>query len=251
MWFGVVSLFPDIVQQYMRYGIIAKAHKNNIINTAYFNPRDYTHDKYHKVDDQPYGGGPGMLMKFKPLADAIEDALVNAPAKPKIIYLAPHGKQFNHQAAISLSSLDSIICISGRYEGIDERIVDKYVDDIYSIGDYVLSGGELGTMVMIDAITRLQPNALGDNDSAVQDSFANGLLDYPHYTRPQEIMDMKVPKVLVNGNHKCILRWRLKQSLGRTWLLRPDLLEDKSLNESEIQLLNEYINEIKLAENSS
>jgi tRNA (guanine37-N1)-methyltransferase len=204
-----------------------------------WNPRDYTHDVHRTVDDRPYGGGPGMVMMVEPLMAAIEAAKEAAP-QSKVLYLSPQGKRFDQSAAQQLAKGDGMILIAGRYEGIDERLIDAFVDEEWSIGDFVLSGGELPAMVMMDSIIRLLPGALGHADSAEQDSFTDGLLDCPHYTRPEEILGRTVPEVLKSGNHELIRQWRLKQALGRTWLRRPDLLEGRELSGEEQKLLDEF-----------
>ncbi|MGH8402880.1 MAG: tRNA (guanosine(37)-N1)-methyltransferase TrmD [Gammaproteobacteria bacterium] len=208
-----------------------------------WNPRDYTTDKHRTVDDRPFGGGPGMVMKVEPLRAAIHAAQKAAGRKAPVMYLTPQGKRFEQRDARRLAAMDALVLVAGRYEGVDERVIETEVDEELSIGDYVLSGGELPALVVIDALARLLPGALGDEDSAVQDSFMNGLLDYPHYTRPEEIDGSCVPDVLMNGDHAAIRRWRVKQALGRTWLRRPELLEKLELNADERELLNEFIRE--------
>ncbi len=239
MRFDVVTLFPEMVESVADVGVLGRAIKNGQIQLNSWNPRDYTQDKHRTVDDRPYGGGPGMLMKVEPLKAAIEDAKQSA-ADHKVIYMSPQGKPVTQQAVQQLADEPGLILIAGRYEGIDERIIDAYVDEEWSIGDYVLSGGELPALVLIDAVARMIPGVLGDENSAQQDSFMQGLLDCPHYTRPEEIDGQTVPDVLLSGHHRDIERWRLQQSLGRTWLRRPDLLAALNLNDEQKQLLDDF-----------
>ncbi len=202
-----------------------------------FNPRDFTHDRHRTVDDRPYGGGPGMLMMVKPLTDAIQAAKKVGGEKSKVIYLSPQGKPLDQAGAQRLANIDRTILICGRYEGIDERVIESHVDEEVSIGDYVLSGGELPAMVLMDAVARLVPGVLGHKASAVEDSFTDGLLDCPHYTRPEILDGQKVPDVLLSGDHEKIRQWRLMQSLGRTWQRRPELLNHLALTEEQQRLL--------------
>jgi tRNA (guanine37-N1)-methyltransferase len=238
MRFDVISLFPDMFDA-LRTGVTGRAIEQGLAHMVLWNPRDYTHDVHRTVDDRPYGGGPGMVMMVEPLMAAIEAAKEAAP-QSKVLYLSPQGKRFDQSAAQQLAKGDGMILIAGRYEGIDERLIDAFVDEEWSIGDFVLSGGELPAMVMMDSIIRLLPGALGHADSAEQDSFTDGLLDCPHYTRPEEILGRTVPEVLKSGNHELIRQWRLKQALGRTWLRRPDLLEGRELSGEEQKLLDEF-----------
>ena len=242
MWFGVITLFPEMFS-ILQHGITGRALKNELIKVACWNPRDYTHNKHRSVDDRPYGGGPGMIMMAQPLQEAITAARKAAPVKPKVVHLSPQGKLFNQKAASDLMAEKSLILLAGRYEGIDERLLQLEVDEEWSMGDYVLSGGELAAMTMIDVITRLLPGALGHEESAALDSLSTGLLKYPQYTRPESYQGLEVPKVLLGGNHKDIERWRLKQSLGKTWLKRPDLLEKMNLDNYQQMLLLEFIQE--------
>ena len=245
----LISLFPELIQQAISFGVLGRAIKQQLLRLKCFNPRDYTEDKHRTVDDRPYGGGPGMLMKVEPLYKAIMAAKEEAGDKVKVVYLSPQGQQVNQQLLVDTAATgNDLILIAGRYEGIDERIIELLVDEEWSIGDYVISGGEFAALVVVDAITRLIPGVLGDDDSALQDSFMQGLLDYPHYTRPEEINDQTVPQVLLSGDHKAICRWRLKQALGRTWLRRPDLLDaikkDASRwDEEKAELLAEFKDE--------
>ena len=225
-----ITLFPELIQQATAFGVLGRAIKQQQLTLQCFNPRDYTEDKHRTVDDRPYGGGPGMLMKVEPLLKAImaaQDAAKRAAGNvAKVVYLSPQGKQLNQQLVVNTAAKEeNLILIAGRYEGIDERLIESLVDEEWSIGDYVLSGGEFAALVVVDAITRLIPGVLGDDESAIQDSFMQGLLDNPHYTRPETINGQTVPEVLLSGDHQAIKRWRLKQALGRTWLRRPDLLD--------------------------
>jgi len=223
------------------YGITSRAVKQELIQLQCFNPRSNTEDRHQTVDDRPFGGGPGMVMKIKPLEGALGDARQAAGGPAKVIYLSPQGRKLTQAAVKELANEERLILIAGRYEGIDERFIEEHVDEEWSVGDYVLSGGELPAMVLIDAVTRLLPGALGHVDSAEEDSFTDGLLDCPHYTRPEVYADKRVPEVLLSGNHEHIRRWRLQQSLGRTWERRADLLDCRSLSGEEKKLLEEYI----------
>lgn len=243
MWTGVVTLFPEMFDALTEHGVTGRAVKRGQLSLEFSNPRDFTYDRHRTVDDRPFGGGPGMLMKVEPLLEAISAIQQKAPSTPRVIYLSPQGQPLTQQRAKELAQLDSLVLLCGRYEGIDERIVEMCVDEEISIGDYVLSGGELGAMVLLDAITRLIPGVLGHADSAAEDSFSEGWLDCPHYTRPEEFAGQRVPEVLLSGNHALIRRWRLKQSLGRTWLRRPELLAELSLDKEQQQLLAEFIRE--------
>ena len=246
----VISIFPEMFKAISDYGVISRAIKQEVLSLTLHNPRDYADDKHSKVDDRPYGGGPGMVMMPEPMVKAINaakaEALEATNKAPKVIYLSPQGKQFDHQAAEQLARESSLVLLAGRYEGIDQRVIDECVDEEWSIGDYVLSGGELPAMVMIDAIARLLPDSLGNKESAEQDSFVQGLLDCPHYTRPETFFfehdekGHKVPDVLLSGDHQAIEKWRLQQALGRTWLFRPDLLEKIDLTDAQQQLLIEF-----------
>jgi tRNA (guanine37-N1)-methyltransferase len=242
MRIDVVTLFPEMVRECAGYGIQGRAIKQGLLGLETWNPRDYSEDRHGAVDDRPYGGGPGMVMQVQPLRAAIHAARSAGVVAP-VIYLSPQGRRFDQQKALELAGLERLILVAGRYEGIDERIIDTEVDEELSIGDYVLSGGELPVLVVMDAVTRLLPGALGDEDSAQNDSFMDVLLEYPHYTRPEEIDGQRVPDVLLGGNHSLIDRWRRKQALGRTWQRRPDLLEALQLDAEQQELLNEFINE--------
>lgn len=240
---AVVTLFPEMFSV-LNYGIVGRAIDRGILELDFCNPRDFTSDPHRTVDDRPYGGGPGMVMKVEPLLAAINSCKEKAGNDASVICMSPQGKKVSQKDLVDLA-LDNknLIFVSGRYEGIDERIYDLAIDQEWSIGDYVLSGGELAVMVVIDALTRLLPNALGHQGSAKQDSFIDGLLDCPHYTRPENINGHTVPEVLLSGDHKEISKWRLKQQLGRTLLRRPDLLKDKILSNDEENLLTEFIKE--------
>lgn len=241
MRFDVVTLFPDMVKAASSYGVTGKAIDNGIVRLSTWNPRDYTHDNHRTVDDRPYGGGPGMVMKYQPLFDAVSAAKNNGVSdKAKVVYLSPQGRLITQELLIEAAASSQLILVSGRYEGIDERFINKVCDEEWSLGDYVISGGELAALIVIDGVTRLLPGVLGDEDSARQDSHMDGLLDYPHFTRPENIEDDAVPEVLLSGNHAKIERWRTKQALGRTWQRRPDLLEKKQLSALQKQLLEEY-----------
>jgi tRNA (guanine37-N1)-methyltransferase len=246
MRFAVVTLFPEMLDAVRCYGVTGRAVTRGLIEIACFNPRDYTEDRHQTVDDRPYGGGPGMVMRIEPLERALVEAhtwLQGCGVNPdaiRVIYLSPQGTKLDQKGVSTLGHCENLVLIAGRYEGIDERFIETEVDEEWSIGDYVLSGGELPAMVLIDALTRQRPGVLGDADSAQQDSFMEGLLDCPHYTRPEEYQGRKVPGVLLSGDHQKIERWRLKQSLGRTWERRPDLLEQLPLDSSRAALLEAY-----------
>jgi tRNA (guanine37-N1)-methyltransferase len=240
LWVGVISLFPEMFDAITQQGVTGRAVKNGLIEFNSWNPRDYATDKHRTVDDRPYGGGPGMLMMVNPLKQAILDAKAAAGENAKVIYMSPQGRKLDQQGAAELAASEKLILVAGRYEGIDERIIESYVDEEWSIGDFILSGGELPAMTLIDAVARLVPGVLGHNQSAEQDSFSDGLLDCPHYTRPETLDGKQVPAVLLSGNHKEIAKWRLKQSLGRTWLRRPDLLRNLALTEEQAMLLAEF-----------
>ncbi|MFW0097086.1 MAG: tRNA (guanosine(37)-N1)-methyltransferase TrmD [Coxiella endosymbiont of Haemaphysalis qinghaiensis] len=240
---GVITLFPKMFEA-LKYGVIGRALKNNLLILHFWNPRDYTTDIHHTVDDRPYGGGPGMVMKFEPLSATIKAAKKKLGENTAVVYLSPQGQLLTHEV-MKQKAQDSkpIILLAGRYEGIDERLIEAEVNEEWSIGDYIVSGGELPAMLLIDALTRFLPGALGHEDSASQDSFTSGLLDCPQYTRPEKIANWSVPKVLLSGNHGAIARWRLKQALGRAWQRRQDLIKRRTLSENEQRLLDEFIEE--------
>ena len=240
MRIDVVTLFPELVHALTEYGIPRRAAERGLLQLETWNPRDFTRDRHRSVDDRPYGGGPGMVMLVEPLQAAIRAARAAGETAP-VIYLSPQGRRLDQAGVRELAQRPRLILIAGRYEGIDERLIEAEVDEEWSIGDYVLSGGELAAMVLVDALTRLLPGALGDADSAGQDSFTECLLDYPHYTRPEEVAGRRVPEVLLGGNHAEIERWRRQQALGRTYERRPDLLEGLALDEEQQALLAEYL----------
>ena len=241
---GIITLFPEMFTAVSDYGVTGRAIRDGLVEVSYWNPRDYTEDKHRTVDDRPYGGGPGMLMKTGPLEQAVGAAKAAMPGA-KVIYLTPQGRVLDQAAINRLAGEEALILLCGRYEGIDERVIETQVDEEWSLGDYVLSGGELAAMACLDAIIRLQPGALGSDESAGQDSFMQGLLDCPHYTRPEHYAGKSVPGVLLSGDHEAIRRWRLKQSLGRTWQRRPELLEQLDLTKEQQELLNEFIEEVE------
>jgi len=239
MKIDVVSLFPPMFEAVTGYGVTGRAIEKGLLELRVWNPRDFTTDPYRRVDERPYGGGPGMVMLAGPLKLALGAARATNP-QAKVLYLSPQGQRLDQAGVKELSERAGMILLAGRYEGVDERLIEAEVDEEWSIGDYVLSGGELAAMVIVDAIARQLPGVLGHEDSAAEDSFANGLLDCPHYTRPEEFEGRRVPEVLLSGNHAEIRRWRLKQALGRTWERRPDLLEKIGLDTGQQQLLDEY-----------
>ena len=241
---GVITLFPEMLSALTEYGVSGRAVKNDLLQVLTFNPREFTKDVHRTVDDRPYGGGPGMVMMLEPLRDAIEMARKEI-ADARVIYLSPQGKRLDQKAVVNLANEKNLILLSGRYEGIDERIINTEVDEEWSIGDYVVSGGELPAMVLIDAMVRTVPGVLGHEDSASEDSFFNGILDYPHYTRPEKVAGLAVPEILLGGNHAEIGCWRMKQALGRTWQRRPDLLDNMQLDDEQQALLDEFIREQK------
>lgn len=245
MHFDVVSLFPEMVSGAAGYGVTGKAIEKGLVGLSVWNPRDYAHDRHKTVDDRPYGGGPGMVMKYQPLLDAVNDAKRSQQLDgAKVVYLSPQGRLITQALLQDASTSRRLILIAGRYEGIDERFIEHACDDEWSLGDYVISGGELAALIVIDAISRLIPGVLGDEESAKQDSHADGLLDCPHYTRPERSELGNVPEVLLGGNHAAIRRWRMKQALGRTWVRRPDLLEKRELSAEQDALLKEFRNEV-------
>ncbi|ABK39410.1 tRNA (guanine-N(1)-)-methyltransferase [Aeromonas hydrophila] len=245
MWIGVISLFPEMFRAITEHGVTGRAVKSGLLQIECWNPRDFTHDKHRTVDDRPYGGGPGMLMMVQPLRDAIHAAKQAAGDGAKVIYLSPQGRKLTQAGVTELATNQKLILVAGRYEGIDERVIQTEVDEEWSIGDYVLSGGELPAMTLIDAVSRLVPGVLGDQASAEQDSFTDGLLDHPHYTRPELLDGLAVPEALTSGNHEVIRRWRLKQSLGRTWQRRPELINNLALTDEQESLLAEYVREVR------
>jgi len=246
MWFGVITLFPEMFLALTSHGMTGRAVNQGLIQLETWNPRDFTQDNYRRVDERPYGGGPGMVMLIEPLAKAIEAARQRAAAlgfDAPVIYLSPQGQRFDEAATLKLGQHQGLIFLCGRYEGVDERLIQRYVDAEWSVGDYVLSGGELPAMIMIDAISRRIEGVLGDNQSAQQDSFVSGLLDCPHYTRPEVYEGDAVPSVLLSGNHAKIQQWRLQESLKRTLARRPDLLASAPLSAEQRRLLAQLKNE--------
>lgn len=237
---GVVTLFPEMLKSITDFGVVGRATRQGLLQVTGYNPRDFTQDKHRTVDDRPYGGGPGMLMKVQPLRDAISQAKTEL-GQPRVIYLSPQGRRLDQAGVVELAKLESLVLVAGRYEGIDERLIGTDIDEEWSLGDFVLSGGELAAMTFIDAVARLLPGVLGHAESALEDSFAQGLLDCPHYTRPEMVAGMPVPKVLLSGDHAAIARWRMQQQLGRTWQRRPDLLEQMTLTQEQEQSLAEFI----------
>lgn len=239
MRIDVISIFPQMFEAISSYGVTSRAVHEGIVALRVWNPRDYARGNYRRVDDRPFGGGPGMVMKPEPLAQAIRAARAAQP-QARVSYLSPQGRPLDHTGVVRLAARTGLILLCGRYEGVDERLLAAEVDEEWSLGDYVLSGGELAAMALIDAVARQLPGTLGDEDSAQQDSFVAGLLDCPHYTRPEEYDGLQVPEVLLSGDHEKIRRWRLKQQLGRTWLRRPDLLAKLELTAEQKQLLEEF-----------
>jgi len=238
--FDVITLFPDMVQDACSQGVTGRAADRGLVSLQCWNPRDVTEDVHRTVDDRPYGGGPGMVMMAEPLDRTLSQVRKVAPDS-KLVYLSPQGKPITQ--ALLRDQQQNLILLCGRYEGIDERFIEAQVEEEWSLGDFVLSGGEVAAIAVMDALTRLIPGTLGHEQSAEQDSFTDELLDCPHYTRPEKWQERAVPDVLMGGHHEKIERWRLKQSLGRTWQRRPDLLESRGLNDEERKLLNEFIDE--------
>ena len=243
MQIAVVSLFPEMVGQVAEYGVVGRAKERELLSLHCENPRDYATDTHRTVDDRPYGGGPGMVLKYEPTAKAIHAAKEALPAGCPVVCLSPQGRVFDQAAAKRYSGLQGMILLAGRYEGIDERLIDREVDEELSLGDFVLSGGEIAAMAVIDAVARLLPGVLGDEESALQDSFMQGLLDHPHYTRPESIDGQSVPAVLLSGDHARIARWRYKQALGRSYLRRPDMVRELELSNDQQKLLDEFLKE--------
>jgi len=239
VFIGIITLFPEMFKAITEFGVTGRAVKHNLLQVRCYNPRDFTHDKHKTVDDRPYGGGPGMLMMVQPLRDAIHSAKADAGEGVKVIYLSPQGRKLEQAGVKELSLNSKMILVCGRYEGIDERLIQSEIDEEWSVGDYVLTGGELPAMTLIDAVARFIPGVLGKQESAQEDSFADGLLDCPHYTRPEVLDGLTVPPVLMSGNHAEIRKWRLKQSLERTWLRRPELLESLALTDEQRKLLQQ------------
>lgn len=244
MRFDIVTLFPAEIEAAARIGVTGRALEQGKVALRTWNPRDYSRDRHRTVDDRPYGGGPGMVMSVEPLRTAIRTALADGTAPAIVVYLSPQGKRLTQDGVARYAKMPRLVLVAGRYEGVDERLIEEMIDEECSIGDYVLSGGELPALVLFDAIVRLIPGVLGHAESAEQDSYMSGLLDCPHYTRPETVDGLSVPDILQSGNHEAIRRWRLKQSLGRTWLRRPDLLEQRELDPEQQVLLNEFKKEM-------
>jgi tRNA (guanine37-N1)-methyltransferase len=247
--FDVVTLFPSMFEAVTGWGVTGRARERGLYELVAWNPREFAGNPYRTVDDRPYGGGPGMVLMPAPLEKAIIAARQRQKStgvqRPHVVYLSPQGRLLDHAQVAKYAIEQGLVLLAGRYEGVDERVIRHCVDDEISIGDYVLSGGELAAMVLIDSVVRQLPGALGDADSAAEDSFVNGLLDCPHYTRPEVFEGITVPQVLLSGNHAAIGRWRLKQALGRTWQRRPDLLARRQLTAEERALLDEYTKEVQ------
>ncbi|UCG73569.1 MAG: tRNA (guanosine(37)-N1)-methyltransferase TrmD [Chromatiales bacterium] len=237
----VVTLFPDMVAAGTGFGVCGRAIQRGLVRLGTVNPRDYTDDVHRTVDDRPYGGGPGMVLKAEPFQAAIAAARERVPAGSPVVFLTPQGRRFEQSVAKALAALPGLVLVAGRYEGFDERLIQAEADDEISLGDFVLSGGEVAAAAIVDAVVRLLPGALGDEQSAEQDSFSDGLLDCPHYTRPERLGELQVPEVLTAGNHEAIRRWRLQQALVRTSERRPDLLAKRELTAEEQDLLDEYL----------
>lgn len=240
MHIAVVTLFPQMIREALAIGVVGRALERGIFRVECFDPRDYTADPHRSVDDRPFGGGPGMVLKVEPMRSAVRDAMRALPAGSRRVYLGADGRRFEQHMAREACGWPGLILVAGRYEGIDERFIEQEIDEQWSIGDYVLSGGELPALVVIDAMARLMPGTLGSSESALQESFSDGLVDWPHYTRPHVLDGREVPAVLASGNHAAIHRWRLQQALGRTWLRRPELLERRGLSAEEQELLEEF-----------
>ena len=242
--FDAITLFPEMFDALTRWGISRRALEHGCYDLRLWNPRDFAHDNYRTIDDRPYGGGPGMVMMAAPLEAAIDAAIVRQQAagvaRPRVVHVTPQGRALDHRGVLEFAVQPGLVLVGGRYEGVDERVIERRVDEEVSIGDYVLSGGELAMMVLMDCVIRQLPGALNDADSARQESFADGLLDCPHYTRPEVYDGLAVPPVLLSGDHAAIARWRRKQSLGRTWQRRPELLQRRRLDETDTRLLEEY-----------
>ncbi len=243
MQIAVVSIFPEMVGEVAEYGVVGRAKERELLALTCENPRDHTDDPHRTVDDRPYGGGPGMVLKYEPAARAVRSVRARLPEGSPVVCLSPQGRVFDQATARRYAKLPGLILLAGRYEGIDERLIENEVDEELSLGDFVLSGGEIAAMAVIDAVARLLPGVLGDDESAQQDSFMDGLLDHPHYTRPESIDGKRVPAVLLSGDHARIARWRYKQALGRSYLRRPDLVKKMKLDREQRKLLDEFLKE--------
>ncbi len=240
-------MFPDMFEAIRRFGVTGRAIDKGLAQLEIFNPRDFTTDVHRTVDDRPYGGGPGMVLMAAPLQAAIAAARQALGVAARTLYLSPQGRRLDQAGVRELAGCEALILVAGRYEGVDERLIEAEIDEEWSLGDFVLSGGELAAMALMDACIRLLPEALGHADSALEDSFVDGLLDCPHYTRPEQALGRPVPEVLLSGDHAAIRRWRLKQALGRTWRRRPELLAERVLSPDEQDLLDEYRRELAAA----
>jgi tRNA (guanine37-N1)-methyltransferase len=240
MRIAVVTLFPLMIREALAHGVVGRALERGVLEVECFDPRDYATDVHRTVDDRSYGGGPGMVLKVEPLRSALRDAAAALPQGSRRVYLGADGRRFEQGMAREARDGAGLVLVAGRYEGVDERFIERETDEQWSIGDYVLSGGELPALVVIDAIARLIPGTLGSAESAAQESFGDGLVDWPHYTRPPAIDGQAVPAVLMSGDHAAIHRWRLQQALGRTWLRRPELLERRGMSDEERALLEEF-----------
>src|SRR5665213_2970970 len=240
MRIAVVSLFPVMIREALTHGVVGRALQRGVLEVECFDPRDHVTDVHRTVDDRPYGGGPGMVLKFEPMRSALRAAMAGLPPGSRRVYLGADGRRFEQSMAREARDWPGLVLVAGRYEGVDERFIERETDDAWSIGDYVLSGGELPALVVIDAIARLIPGTLGSAESALDESFSDGLVDWPHYTRPPRIDGCAVPAVLASGDHAAIRRWRLRQALGRTWLRRPELLERRGMSDDERALLEEF-----------
>lgn len=249
MIFSVITIFPEMFDVLRRYGIVGRAQSNNLFQLDAINPRDYTTDNYHRIDDKSFGGGPGMVMMIEPLEKVLENAKLSHAKQginhSKVIYLSPQGQKITQSLVNQLALEQGLIMVCGRYEGVDERFIERNVDLELSVGDFVVSGGELPAQLLIDAIARQMPGALNTSESALNDSFMDGLLDYPHYTQPRDYNGNSVPEVLLSGNHSLIKKWRLQQSLWRTYQRRPDLLENREFTKEESRLLQEILEKSK------
>lgn len=243
MWTAAISIFPEMFTAMTSYGVVARAISEARLSFRAINPRDYAEDRHATVDERPYGGGPGMVMMVEPLSKAIADARASAPGIVKTVFMSPQGQRFDQATAEQFSALDSLVVIAGRYEGVDERFVEREVDIEVSLGDFVMTGGELAAMVVLDTVARLLPGTVGNPASVICESYTDGLLDCPHYTRPATYEGAAVPPVLLSGDHGAVERWRRKQSLGRTWQRRPGLLATRSLGAEDRRLLQEFIAE--------
>lgn len=243
MHIGIVTLFPEVTAGFSGLGVTGRAVAEGRVQLDFENPRSHARDAHRTVDDRPYGGGPGMVLQVAPMQAAITALRQRMPSGTRTVLMSPQGRPFDQARAEAFASLDGLLLVSGRYEGVDERLLALEIDEEVSVGDFVVSGGELPAMLVTDAVVRLLAGVLGADESAKQESFVEGLLDYPHYTRPEEIAGLAVPPVLLSGNHEQIRRWRLKQSLGRTWQRRPELLEGRRLRDEEQSLLDEFIAE--------